>query len=52
MRDGTPERERGAAKALYDLYEVVTHELLSSDLRYMIGHMILKIYGTITCELW
>ncbi|KAE8123986.1 hypothetical protein FH972_018899 [Carpinus fangiana] len=33
MRDGTPERERGAAKAVYDLYEVVTHELLSSDLR-------------------
>ncbi|XP_059441555.1 callose synthase 10 [Corylus avellana] len=33
MRDGTPERERGAAKAVYELYEVVTHELLSSDLR-------------------
>lgn len=52
MRDGTPERERGAAKAVYELYDVVTHELLSSDLRYMIGHMILKIYRTITCELW
>ncbi|XP_062169425.1 callose synthase 10 [Alnus glutinosa] len=33
MRDGTPEREKGAAKAVYDLHEVVTHELLSPDLR-------------------
>lgn len=51
MRDGTPEREKGAAKAVYDLHEVVTHELLSPDLRYMIGHMLLKIYRTITCEI-
>ncbi|GMY15024.1 callose synthase 10 isoform X6 [Fagus crenata] len=28
-----PELARGAAKSVYDLYEVVTHELLSSDLR-------------------
>ncbi|KAM4115429.1 hypothetical protein ACJW30_04G149600 [Castanea mollissima] len=33
LRNETPELARGAAKALYDLYEVVTHELLSSDLR-------------------
>ncbi|MCL7026736.1 hypothetical protein MKW94_027145 [Papaver nudicaule] len=32
-RDPTPELARGAAKAVYDLYEVVTHDLLSSDLR-------------------
>ncbi|KVI06253.1 Glycosyl transferase, family 48, partial [Cynara cardunculus var. scolymus] len=30
----TPELAKGAAKAVYELYEVVTHELLSSDLRY------------------
>eukprot|EP00268_Persea_americana_P030985 TRINITY_DN3005_c1_g1_i2.p1 TRINITY_DN3005_c1_g1~~TRINITY_DN3005_c1_g1_i2.p1 ORF type:complete len:1912 (+),score=293.34 TRINITY_DN3005_c1_g1_i2:360-6095(+) len=29
----TTELARGAAKAMYDLYEVVTHELLSSSLR-------------------
>jgi hypothetical protein len=51
MRDGTAERERGAVKAVHELYEVVTHELLSPDLRYMIGHMMLKIYKTITCEI-
>ncbi|KAG2676074.1 hypothetical protein I3760_12G034200 [Carya illinoinensis] len=28
-----PELARGAAKALFELYDVVTHELLSSDLR-------------------
>jgi len=33
IRERTPEREKGAAKAVYELYEVVTHELLSSDLR-------------------
>lgn len=33
IRNETPELSRGAAKALYDLYEVVTHDLLSSDLR-------------------
>lgn len=32
-RNETPELLRGAAKAVYDLYEVVTHDLLSSDLR-------------------
>lgn len=51
MRDGTPEREKGAAKAVNELYEVVTHELLSSELRYMIGHMMLKIYRMIPCEI-
>uniref|UniRef100_A0A5B7BUS1 1,3-beta-glucan synthase n=1 Tax=Davidia involucrata TaxID=16924 RepID=A0A5B7BUS1_DAVIN len=28
-----PELSKGAAKAMYDVYEVVTHELVSSDLR-------------------
>ncbi|KAG8379394.1 hypothetical protein BUALT_Bualt07G0084000 [Buddleja alternifolia] len=32
-RDPTPELAKGAAKAVYDFYDVVTHELLSSDLR-------------------
>ncbi|XP_056174937.1 callose synthase 10 [Syzygium oleosum] len=32
-RNETPELARGAAKAIYELYEVVTHDLLSSDLR-------------------
>ncbi|KAL0415758.1 UNVERIFIED_CONTAM: Callose synthase 10 [Sesamum latifolium] len=31
-RDPTPELAKGAAKAVYDFYDVVTHELLSSDL--------------------
>lgn len=33
IRNETPELVRGAAKAVYDLYEVVTHDLLSPDLR-------------------
>uniref|UniRef100_A0AAU6MUF6 1,3-beta-glucan synthase n=1 Tax=Paeonia lactiflora TaxID=35924 RepID=A0AAU6MUF6_PAELC len=33
IRNETPELAKGAAKALFDLYEVVTHDLLSSDLR-------------------
>lgn len=33
MRNETPELAKGAAKALYDLYDIVTHELLSPDLR-------------------
>ncbi|KAJ8752026.1 hypothetical protein K2173_001052 [Erythroxylum novogranatense] len=37
IRDQTPELAKGAAKALYDLYEVVTHDLLSSDLRDQLG---------------
>lgn len=48
QRNESPEIARGAAKALYDLYEVVTHELLSSDLRYMILHMMQNLYGMIT----
>lgn len=32
-----PELAKGAAKAVHDLYDVVTHELVSSDLRYMIA---------------
>ncbi|PIN24305.1 1,3-beta-glucan synthase/callose synthase catalytic subunit [Handroanthus impetiginosus] len=32
-RDPTPELAKGAARAVYDFYDVVTHELLSSDLR-------------------
>ncbi|KAJ4712497.1 Callose synthase [Melia azedarach] len=33
IRNETPDLAKGAAKALLDLYEVVTHDLLSSDLR-------------------
>lgn len=33
IRNETPEQAKGAAKAVYELYEVVTHDLLSSDLR-------------------
>ncbi|KAL3512615.1 hypothetical protein ACH5RR_025332 [Cinchona calisaya] len=33
IRNETPELTKGAANAVYDLYEVVTHELLSHDLR-------------------
>ncbi|GAV80876.1 Glucan_synthase domain-containing protein/FKS1_dom1 domain-containing protein [Cephalotus follicularis] len=33
IRNETAELAKGAAKAVYELYEVVTHELLSSDLR-------------------
>lgn len=29
----TPGLAKGAANAVFDLYDVVTHELLSSDLR-------------------
>ncbi|XP_042027925.1 callose synthase 10-like isoform X1 [Salvia splendens] len=32
-RNPTPELAKGAAKAVYDFYDVVTHELLSPDLR-------------------
>lgn len=48
IRNETPELARGAAKAVYELYDVVTHELLSSDLRYMIGQMMQKKIGMIT----
>ncbi|KAJ4839988.1 Callose synthase 10 [Turnera subulata] len=33
IRNESPELAKGAAKAVYDLYEVVTHDLLSNDLR-------------------
>ncbi|XP_052176663.1 callose synthase 10 [Diospyros lotus] len=33
LSKGTVENPQGAAKAIYDLYEVVTHDLLHSDLR-------------------
>ncbi|KAM3319238.1 callose synthase 10 [Capsicum chacoense] len=33
IRNETPELSKGAAKAMYDLYEVVSDDLLSSDLR-------------------
>lgn len=36
MRNETPELAKGAAKAMYDLYDVVTHELLSRDLRLFV----------------
>ncbi|KAL2933328.1 Callose synthase 10 [Bienertia sinuspersici] len=44
IRNETPELARGAAKALYDFYEVVTHDLLSTDLREQIDtwHVLAK----------
>lgn len=48
IRNEMPELARGAAKALFELYDVVTHELLSSDLRYLIGQMMQKVIGMIT----
>ncbi|CAN1239529.1 Callose synthase 10 [Linum grandiflorum] len=33
IRNETPDLAKGAANAVYQLYEVVTHDLLSSDLR-------------------
>ncbi|XP_010516914.1 PREDICTED: callose synthase 10 [Camelina sativa] len=33
IRQETPDLAKGAAKAMFDFYEVVTHELLSHDLR-------------------
>ncbi|ESQ52310.1 hypothetical protein EUTSA_v10016126mg [Eutrema salsugineum] len=33
IRHETPDLAKGAAKAMFDFYEVVTHELLSHDLR-------------------
>ncbi|KAK6920584.1 Glycosyl transferase, family 48 [Dillenia turbinata] len=33
IRNETPDLAKGAAKAVYDFYDVVTHDLLSSDLR-------------------
>ncbi|XP_011072986.1 callose synthase 10 [Sesamum indicum] len=43
-RDPTPELAKGAAKAVYDFYDVVTHELLSSDLREQLDtwHILLR----------
>ena len=35
--DETPELAKGAAKAVFELYNVVTHSLLSSELRYGVG---------------
>ncbi|KAI3454955.1 hypothetical protein Pfo_011618 [Paulownia fortunei] len=43
-RDPTPELAKGAAKAVYDFYDVVTHELLSPDLREQLDtwHILLR----------
>lgn len=38
IRNETPDLAKGAAKALFQLYEVVTHDLLSSDLRFVVGY--------------
>lgn len=35
IRQETDVLAKGAAKAVFDLYDVVTHDLLSSDLRYI-----------------
>ncbi|CAA0830180.1 Callose synthase 10 [Striga hermonthica] len=44
IRDPTPELAKGAAKAVYDFYDVVTHELLSRDLRDQLDtwHILLR----------
>lgn len=36
LRNEDPGLAKGAAKALFELYEVVTHDLLSSNLRSII----------------
>lgn len=36
IMDETPELAKGAAKAVFELYHVVTHDLLSSELRYAV----------------
>ncbi|KAL8526796.1 hypothetical protein ACS0TY_015857 [Phlomoides rotata] len=43
-RNPTPELAKGAAKAVYDFYDVVTHELLSPDLREQLDtwHILLR----------
>ncbi|KAH6829234.1 glucan synthase-like 8 [Perilla frutescens var. hirtella] len=43
-RNPTPELAKGAAEAVYDFYDVVTHELLSPDLREQLDtwHILLK----------
>ncbi|KAL3623862.1 Callose synthase 10 [Castilleja foliolosa] len=43
-RDPTPELAKGAAKAVFDFYDVVTHELLSPDLREQLDtwHILLR----------
>lgn len=35
IQNETPVLANGAAKAVYAVYEAVTHDLLSSDLRYL-----------------
>lgn len=40
----TPERAEGAKQAMSDLYEVVTHGLLSPDLRYMVYYILISIF--------
>ena len=37
IMDETPELAKGAAKAVFELYHVVNHSLLSSELRYGVG---------------
>lgn len=32
-----PALAKGAANAVYELYDVVTHDLVSSDLRYIVA---------------
>ena len=34
IRDETPELAIGASKAAHELYDVVTHDFLTSNLRY------------------
>lgn len=50
IRNETDVLAKGAAKAVFDLYEVVTHDLLSSDLRYVIYYALsLMSYFLLCC---
>lgn len=44
LRNEDPGLAKGAAKAVFELYEVVTHDLLSSDLRFMIYFALISIW--------
>ena len=38
IRNETPELAIGAAESVREIYEVVTHHLLTSNLRYAVGY--------------
>ena len=43
MHEEKPDLAKGAMKAMQDLYDVVTHDILSSTLRYCCDFMILVL---------